>query len=33
MFPPYVANLRHGDETILYQISESEGNSLPLLKI
>lgn len=33
MFAPYVANLQHGDETILYQIRESEGESLPLLKI
>lgn len=32
MFPPYVANLRHSDETILYQIRESEGKKTPAVK-
>lgn len=33
VFPPYVVNLRHSDEMILYQIKESEGKSLLLLKV
>lgn len=33
MFPPYVVNLRHSDETVLYQIRESVGKSLLLLKV